>query len=250
MNFLLALALLAAAVPTRRQSTPAAAATHPVVYQSADLTITQVAPNTFVHTSFLSTQSFGKVSCNGMVVRSGAETVVFDTPTGDAESRELIAWITQQLHCQVKAVVATHFHEDCVGGLPAFHQRNIPSYAHRKTIKYAQARKFNVPRHGFAPRLTLPVGSAQVQATFFGEGHTKDNVVGYFPADAVLFGGCLVKELGAGKGNLADANEPAWSATVTRVRQAYPTVRVVVPGHGAVGGSDLLDYTIRLFQQP
>ncbi|QIX62234.1 subclass B1 metallo-beta-lactamase [Hymenobacter sp. BT18] len=249
MNFLLVLSLLAAVVSSGTHL-PRASGSEKIVYQSATLTITQVAPNSYVHTSFLQTQTFGKVPCNGLVVKSGEESVVFDTPTGDPEARELLAWINGELHCRVKAVVPTHFHEDCVGGLPEFKRQHIPSYAHKKTIAYARQHQFHVPQRGFNGRLTLKVGTARVYVTFFGEGHTRDNVVGYFPADEVLFGGCLIKELQAGKGNLADANVPAWPATVARVKQAYPTVQVVVPGHGAVGGPDLLDYTIRLFQQP
>ncbi|GAB2956758.1 BcII family subclass B1 metallo-beta-lactamase [Hymenobacter coalescens] len=249
MKVLLAVCLLAAAAPKTAAQADRAAPPH-VVYESPSLIITQVAANTFVHTSFLPTQTFGRVSCNGMVVKSGGETIVFDTPADTPASHELITWITKTLNCRVKAVVPTHFHEDCVGGLPAFRRHGIPSYASHQTIAYARQRRFHVPRHGFTDSLTLRVGSASVHATFFGEGHTKDNVVGYFPTDKVLFGGCLIKELQAGKGNLADANVQAWPATVARVKQAYPAVQVVIPGHGTTGGPSLLDYTMQLFQQP
>jgi metallo-beta-lactamase class B len=63
-----------------------------------------------------------------------------------------------------------------------------------------------------------------------------------------MFGGCLIKELGAGKGYLGDANVVAWSSTVEKVKKAYPNVKVVVPGHGAYGNIKLLDYTINLFK--
>jgi metallo-beta-lactamase class B len=249
MKLLLALCLLLTllASSTPRQDGPASGK---VVYQSSTLTVTQVSKNVFVHTSFLATEAYGKVACNGMIVRSGRETVVFDTPATEPDSRELIGWITNELHCKINAVVPTHFHDDCVGGLPEFARSGIPSYANEQTIRYAREHQAPVPQHGFTNRLTLKVGRRQVYATFFGEGHTRDNVVGYFPAEEVMFGGCLVKELNAGKGNLADANVPAWSATVEKVRQAYPRVQVVVPGHGQVGGPSLLDYTIRLFRQP
>ncbi|HCO82289.1 MAG TPA: subclass B1 metallo-beta-lactamase, partial [Arenibacter sp.] len=29
----------------------------------------------------------------------------------------------------------------------------------------------------------------------------------------------------------------------------YPTAKIVIPGHGIAGGTELLDYTIKLFQQ-
>jgi metallo-beta-lactamase class B len=73
-------------------------------------------------------------------------------------------------------------------------------------------------------------------------------VVAYFPTDQVLFGGCLIKEVGATVGYLGDANTSAWSETVTRVKANFPKVKTVIPGHGKVGGVDLLDYTIRLFE--
>jgi metallo-beta-lactamase class B len=83
--------------------------------------------------------------------------------------------------------------------------------------------------------------------SFFGEGHTKDNVVGYFPDDKAVFGGCLIKEVGSGKGNLEDANVAEWSQTVSKVKQFYPEAKIVIPGHGETGGTELFDYTIKLF---
>jgi metallo-beta-lactamase class B len=49
--------------------------------------------------------------------------------------------------------------------------------------------------------------NTKITAKFFGEGHTKDNVVGYFPSENVMFGGCLVKELNASKGYLGFAEK-------------------------------------------
>jgi metallo-beta-lactamase class B len=43
-------------------------------------------------------------------------------------------------------------------------------------------------------------------AQYFGEGHTKDKVIRYFPEEKTIFDGCSIKESGAGKGNLAEAN--------------------------------------------
>ena len=63
-----------------------------------------------------------------------------------------------------------------------------------------------------------------------------------------MFGGCLVKELKASKGYLGDANLTEWSNTVEKVKNAYPNVAIVVPGHGEYGNQKLLDYTINLFK--
>jgi len=220
------------------------------VYKSKGLIITQITQNTFVHTSYKQTNEFGNVPCNGLIVRNGTETIIFDTPTTDKTSAALIKWIQKKLHCTIKAVIPTHFHDDCLGGLQAFDEQTIPSYANSKTVEYAKENKMVVPKNNFNDSLLLNVGNAYVTAIFFGEGHTKDNVVGYFPEDKVLFGGCLVKTMDAGKGYLGDANVATWSATVEKVKQAYPQVKYVVPGHGPYGDQKLLDYTIQLFRNP
>ncbi|WP_229733782.1 subclass B1 metallo-beta-lactamase [Pontibacter amylolyticus] len=209
----------------------------------------KIADQVYQHLSFLETQSFGKVPCNGMVVIDQQEAIIFDTPTTDQASLELIHWVEQKLGCQVKAVVATHFHEDCLGGLQAFQQHGIPTYASHRTIALAKANQSAVPENGFDQELTFEIGSEKVQVLYPGKGHTHDNVVGYFPKADAMFGGCLIKEMGAGKGNLADADTVAWPKTVAELKAAYPHVKHVIPGHGKVGGSEILDYTMRLFEQ-
>lgn len=218
------------------------------VYQSKDLMITQVTENSFVHTSYKQTHDFGNVACNGLIVRNSNEAIVFDTPTTDKPSYELIHWIKETLHCKINAIIPTHFHDDCLGGLKAFDDNAIPSYGYYKTILLAKENHFVAPKNSFKDSLTLKVGDEKVIVKFFGEGHTKDNVVGYFPSEKILFGGCLVKELNATKGYLGDANLAEWSKTVAKVKKEYPDVALVVPGHGAYGDSKLLDYTIALFK--
>ena len=218
------------------------------VYRSADLVVVQITPNTFVHTSYLQTNDFGNVPCNGMIVRNSNESIVFDTPTNDTSANELIKFIKEKLHCTIKAIVPTHFHSDCLGGLAAFHKLNIPSFANFSTIELTKENNVVIPQNGFKDALKLSLGKTYAMVKYFGEGHTKDNVVGYFPSENILFGGCLIKELEATKGYLGDANIAQWSNTVERIKEQYPNIKIVIPGHGAIGGSELLDYTIKLFQ--
>lgn len=217
------------------------------VYRSSDLVITQISKNTYVHVSFLQTNDFGYVPCNGVVLVNNKEALVFDTPTTDSVSSKLIHWIRDSLQASVKAVVPTHFHNDCLGGLNAFQESKIPSYANQKTIELAALNNFVVPSKGFKTSFTLKLDKEPVIIQFFGEGHTVDNVVGYFPKEELLFGGCLIKEINATKGYLGDANVSQWSATVEKIKRKYPNLKIVVPGHGAYGDKKLLDYTINLF---
>ena len=215
-----------------------------VVYKSDDLIVTQIAENSFEHTSFLQTQDFGNVACNGLLVRNSNETIIFDTPTNNQSSAELINWIKETLHCKINAIIPTHFHNDCLAGLKVFDENNIPSYAYFKTIELAKENNYAVPENSFKDSLILHVGNENIIVKFFGEGHTKDNVVGYFPSENIMFGGCLIKELNATKGYLGDANVADWSGTVEKIKKEYPNIKIIVPGHGKYGNKKLLDYTI------
>ena len=207
----------------------------------------QLSENTFIHTSYLQTDDFGHVPCNGLVIRNGQQALVFDTPTDDKGAKELIRLVQDSLHCKVVMVIPTHFHNDCLGGLQAFHDAGIPSIANELTLELAKNSQVTVPEFSFHKSFTFKVGQEKVLIKFLGQGHTRDNVVGYFPSEKVLFGGCLIKEMGASKGYLGDANVEEWSATVKRVKRKFPRVKQVVPGHGEAGDSSLLDYTRKLF---
>ena len=58
----------------------------------------------------------------------------------------------------------------------------------------------------------------------------------------------MAKEMNAGKGFLGDANEKEWSNTIRKVKSTFPGMENVIPGHGKVGGPELLDFTIELFE--
>ncbi|WP_440066882.1 subclass B1 metallo-beta-lactamase [Tenacibaculum discolor] len=218
------------------------------VYKTKNLIIKQISKNSFQHTSFLQTESFGNVPCNGLIFSYKNEVIIFDTPTDNSTSEELIKWVNETLDSKINAIIPTHFHDDCLGGLKAFHQHQIPSHSYYKTIELAKENNSEVPQNSFKNSLVLKVGNKDIIAKYFGEGHTKDNVVGYFPYENIMFGGCLTKTLNASKGNLADANVSEWSNTVEKIKLEYPNIKIVVPGHGKYGDMKLLDYTINLFK--
>ncbi len=220
------------------------------VYQTDDLIIKRLSEHIYQHISYLQTDDFGKVPCNGMLVINGHSAVVFDTPSDGKSSLELIHFVTNELKCDITALIPTHFHNDCVGGLSEFEAQDIPIYATTQTVELLKANGqiFSKPIKEFDKRLTLPIADKTVYAEYFGEGHTKDNIVGYFPENEAVFGGCLIKELGASKGYVGDATIEEWSETVEKVKRNYPKARIVIPGHGTWGGTDLFDYTIHLFK--
>lgn len=215
-------------------------------YESDILKIEKIKNNVFKHISYLETDNYGKVPCNGMIFVNNNEAVIFDTPTNNKASKALINWLGKT---NIKAVVVTHFHIDCLGGLQEFHSNDIKSYSNKLTIELAKQDKQVLPENGFGNKLEINIGGTKVFAIFFGEGHTKDNIVGYIPTAKTLFGGCLIKALNASKGNLNDANTMEWSKSVRQIKKEMPEIEVVIPGHGKSGGIDLLEYTIELFNE-
>ena len=217
-----------------------------ILLDTETLKIQQISDASYIHTSYLQTKNWGKVGCNGLIVNDDGEVVVVDTPIDNEVSQELIKWINDNLGSKIIAVVPTHFHVDCLGGLKAFHDDGVRSIFNQHTQDLSEVQASVTFEHQYE----IEVGGEKVILFYPGEGHTNDNIVAYFEKDSVLFGGCLLKSIGAVKGNLADANVKTWATSVAHVRSMFPSIQHVVPGHGKVGGEDLLDFTIRLFEDP
>ncbi|WP_203257854.1 subclass B1 metallo-beta-lactamase [Hyunsoonleella ulvae] len=217
-------------------------------FESDILKIKKINNHIFQHVSFIQTNDYGKVACNGMVYINKNEAIIFDTPVNNKASKQLIDWITKNNNKKIKALIVTHFHNDCLGGIHEFHKEKIDSYANALTIALAKKDSIELPENSFKSKIKFKVGGQVVTTQFFGEGHTADNVIGYIPSEKTLFGGCLIKSNNAGKGYLGDANVLEWSNTVASIKREYPNLEIVIPGHGKHGGIELLDYTINLFK--
>ena len=214
------------------------------------LNLIPLTDNIYQHVSELETSDFGKVPCNGLIYINDNEAIICDTPPTVEQSKELLNWLKKNHpNVKIKAIIVNHFHADCLGGLSEFHKEGIKSYAHELTQELLKVKKdtFDTPQILFSKSLELSVGNKKIINQYLGEAHTKDNIVTWVPSENVLFGGCLVKSMNAGKGNLADANVKEWSNTAARIKSKFSSAKIVVPGHGTSGGTELLDYTIKLF---
>ena len=106
-----------------------------------------------------------------------------------------------------------------------------------------------VPENGFTDKLDLSVGGALLSLQEVGPGHTKDNFVVWIPHRKVLFTGCLVKSAKSktmGYTNDADLDE--WPHTLDRLESRFPEDALIVPGHGAPGGRELIARTRELIE--
>lgn len=226
---------------------PVVAMAQSVLRISEDITLTQVSPHAWVHTSVADLEGFPGVSSNGMLVVSRGEVLMLDTPANDDQTERLVRFIEDSMHARVTMFMPNHWHADCMGGLAYLQSFGVVSYANRMTIAAALANGKPVPEHGFHRSMKLTVGDIRVYLNYEGGGHTPDNTVVWIPEEGVLFGGCLVKDLGTrGIGNGTDADMEAWPATMDRLIRKYENAKVVVPGHGLWGGTELLSHTLEL----
>jgi metallo-beta-lactamase class B len=214
---------------------------------SEGLEVRQIAPHAYLHVSASEIPPFGLVFSNGLLYVVDGEALLFDTPTSDSATAELVRWVTGTLHARIVGFVPNHWHNDCMGGLAYLHRSGIPSSANELTRRIASSRGLPVPLQGFTDSLALRCGNETVSCQYFGAGHTPDNIVVWLPREKILFAGCMAKEIAARSlGNTADADLAAWPGTLRRVLAAFPGARIVVPGHGRPGGIDVLQHTLEL----
>ncbi|MCE5269866.1 subclass B1 metallo-beta-lactamase [bacterium] len=217
-----------------------------------DLEVTKLSDNVYLHVSYKDLPQYGgRVPANGLVYVNQGRAFMIDTPWDDALTGRLIDWVQDSLHVKLDVVVPTHWHADCMGGLAEVQRRGIASFALDKTCAIARSKGLPVPQHEFSAELRKKFGSRMVICYYPGAGHTVDNIVVYLPAEKILFGGCLVKELKAkGLGNLEDAVVDAWPHSLNNVLKRFPGCRLVAPGHGACGDPGLIRHTLELTAQP
>lgn len=218
---------------------------------SDSLTVVQLTPNVWEHITLQYYPAFGTFTSNGLIYRSGSEAVIMDTPASNSQSRVLLEWWNNTYpETKVTSVIVNHFHEDALGGLEVFHSAGVKSYGHRRTKRLLRTDdpKATPPQHTFRRTQTIRVGERVVVNFYPGPAHTADNIVTWIPDEKVLFGGCMVKSLGANKGNVADANVKNWPAAISLVMAKFSDVRIVIPGHGDLGNKELLQYTAELFK--
>lgn len=215
-----------------------------------DIEITRIAENTYIHTTYSVLPEYGKVPANGLVYIQDRKAYIINTPWTDNQADVLVRWIEDNMAVTVKGIIVTHWHNDCMGGLKRMHALGIRSYSLEKTREIARNKGLPVPDIGFADSLTLPLSDRSIVCWYAGSGHTIDNIVVWLPEEKVLFAGCLVKSLESKTlGNLADADMEAWPSTLQHLLGKFTNCHIVVPGHGAYGGVELIHHTIQLLEQ-
>ena len=216
-----------------------------------DLEVQRLRDDVWRHISYQYLETFGRSPANGLVVVAGDEAVLLDTPWTESQTAALFDWVSKELNARITTVVATHSHPDNLGGLGEAHRRGANSFAFERTVQSARQSGREVPRTAVPASYDLEVGSQRLELRFFGGGHTSDNIVVWIPSEKILFGGCLVRSATATTlGFTREADLEGWPRTIERLLEQYGSQDpLVVPGHGAPGGNELLRHTLDLLNK-
>lgn len=214
---------------------------------SNDIELIKLSDNAYVHVSYSEILSYGRVASNGLVFIQNGEAFLFDTPTSDSLTKELLQGLTDSLNVKVVGFVPNHCHGDCMGGLAYLKEKGIKSYANNRTITIARSKNLPIPDYGFTDSLQLQLAGKPINCYFPGAAHSTDNIVVWIPSEKILFPGCMVKTIGSTNlGNTADGNVKAYPATIDYLMAKFPDAKIVIPGHGQLGGFELIEHTKKL----
>lgn len=214
---------------------------------SDDIELIKLSEHTYIHVSYATLPGFGRFSSNGLILVSGREAFLFDTPVTDSLTMGLVSWLKDVMKLKVIGFVPNHWHNDCMGGLRFLHDQKIETYANQTTIDIARSKNLPVPAHGFKDSLLLQLGEQQIKCYYLGAAHSLDNIVVWIPSEQILFAGCMVKSLNSKDlGNTADGDLNAYPETVNKVFTKFRGAKIVIPGHGQFGGMELISHTREL----
>lgn len=211
------------------------------------MTIAPLTKNFYVVTSY-GYPDKGKPAfpANSLFVVTDAGIILIDTPWGEEQTQQLADTLEKTYHKKIVLCIATHFHADKTIGFDVLKKQGTTTYTGKLTYTMAKQHGEKLPEFTFAKDTTFNVGGITLKTFYPGEGHTKDNIVVWFPNEMVLVGGCLVKSLDTdSKGFTGDANLKQWPISVENVIRWYGHAKYVIPGHqGWHGGADQLSHTM------
>jgi metallo-beta-lactamase class B len=242
----LLVALSAGALPAScRHSPPALQGAQPPETASLapDVTVSRLRPDIWLHTS---KHPLG-VSSNGLLLVRPDGLVLVDTACTVAQTETLMGWAERRFDRRWLGTVATHWHDDRIGGAAAVRRRGVTMDVLDLTAQSMAVRNLGPA----SVLLRAGEGSRRdgrgFEVFYPGAGHTRDNLVVWIPEAKLLFGGCLIKDERAPHiGNVTDADLQGWPGAIKNLQRRYPDVELVVPGHGRPGGPQALGNTLAL----
>jgi metallo-beta-lactamase class B len=215
-----------------------------------DIQLIHLQDSVYVHVTWYHLDNFGRFSSNGLILIKDGQALMIDTPMDNVMTERLARFLKDSLSVSVTRLITGHFHDDCLGGLEYLQSIGVESIANSRTIAKCEVLDLPIPSTSFTDSLTFDFNGVQIDCQYFGAGHSFDNITVWIPGNKILFGGCLVKSMDSkGLGNLSDAIVSDWDITIKKVMKRYSVFKIVIPGHGDIGGTELLTHTIELVEK-
>ncbi|MET9887851.1 MBL fold metallo-hydrolase [Streptomyces sp. NPDC006430] len=215
----------------------------------ADATTTEVADGVYAYV-----QGDGGWCLNnaGLVTGGNGQSLLVDTVATERRARSLRAEVLRIVPEPPRALVNTHFHGDHTFGNYLFPEAVVIAHEQTRTMMDLAGLhltglwpdvcwgdlELSLPDITFKDALTLHVGGVRAELLHLGPAaHTTNDTVVWLPEQRVLFAGDLLMSnaapfclMGSVAGSLA---------AMERLRALG--AETVVPGHGPVGGPELID---------
>jgi len=192
---------------------------------------------------------------SGIIVGSDSTTVV-DTAATMRRATLLRDTVTRLSARPVTTLVNTHHHGDhCFGNCVFGPETSIVAHDLARAelaagglalqkmwpdVEWGEVR-LRLPDVTFPQQITVHQGGHRIELIHVGPAHTTNDIVAWLPGSRVLFAGDVVMNgvapftlMGSVQGTLA---------AIERLRALEPDS--IVPGHGPVGGPELLDHNAR-----
>lgn len=216
----------------------------------APFEVTELSPDAVV----LTTQPW---AANVLLVRGAGGIVLVDTPATPADTEAVVAWAEDHWNAALRYAVNSHWHADAAGGNQVLLARGVEVISSQRTAKLVAERGDSLRQalvDGFAEsdpetaaelrdlaptpanrtlevrgRVELELGGMAVALVHVAPSHSEDSIGVFFPAQRVLYGGCVVRSDGRII-NRREADADGWVRTL----EAFAALdsRFVVPGHG------------------
>ncbi|MCB9896434.1 MAG: MBL fold metallo-hydrolase [Planctomycetes bacterium] len=209
----------------------------------ADLELTRLLPSDTLPSRVYLHRSSSEVGgrpmwANGLVVVEDDDALLLDTPWTDDQTARLLDVLAREVGARVRCAFVTHAHPDAAGGVGELHARGIAVLGSEATLAFARSLGVPGPDVTFADEATLVLGDTRVRLFAAGDGHAPGNAAASIEPGALVFGGCMVKDVSARDlGFTGDADLAHWPACLDALATRWPLddATWLVPGHGEPG---------------
>jgi cyclase len=177
---------------------------------------------------------------NSGILNSDSLVVVIDTKM-DAAAEELHAQVMKIAGSKPILVINTHIHPDHVKGNELYKGASILAGAnYGKELWIKEAGEKNLPTEWIKDRMDLRIGDDTLTILNLNKNvHTQSDVFVYLHKRKVLFGGDVVLNKQAPV-IMGVGSAPAYQETLDWLPTAFD-IQTIVPGHGRIGGIEIID---------